>query len=336
LEPLCFSNELQEQQPQGQQHEQPQGLRQRRNIKVCILMHSKEYLCAGNSAKLLLPLLPPSYQQQQHQEHCFSEAELFLYGKTGEVDRLYREMNSQENHQQATMILWPGKHALTVSEFLNRLSNNNSKKANDDSFIPSVENDGDDNADDDAVTTTTTKCSGSGDHHPHPSAGTTTTATTTIIRAIVLDGTYTQARNMLSSLTKRWGANQMPVTVALSPASSSVFHRAQKNYTKAHRQQEQKQQPQDHPERHEGDKNENNNGADETTWVQRVSTAEACGLLLVELGAPVSVQEKIVQAVLINNQALAFARTPASGKNAAKADEASPGSESPLMDDTKP
>jgi len=72
---------------------------------------------------------------------------------------------------------------------------------------------------------------------------------------------------------------QLPMTVvALNPKSGSVILRAQKNYGKGHQNHEQ-------------------------SLFQRVSTAEACGLLLTELGVDPSVQERIVQEVFINNAA---------------------------------
>lgn len=182
------------------------------DIQLCILMHHKEYLCAGNSAKLLLKLLP-------------NHTQLYLFGKKGEVDRLWEHVCDKN-----AMILWPSEAALSVADYQNSLS-------------------------------ATTKKT---------------------IHAIVLDGTYTQARNMHKSLRKRW-KDQLPQAVAVHPTCSSVFHRAQKNYGQAQLQAK----------------------AD----VLRVSTAEACGFLLTELGAPKSVLETIVQAVVVNNDALAFART---------------------------
>ena len=274
-----------------------QGMKMPIKIKLCVLMHSKEYFCAGNSAKLLFSLLPEDY------------TELFLYGKTGEVERLYREINQasstpsdddrtqQRQRQQHTMILWPGKHSMTVQEFLSRVLDDVGKRNHTDASDFTTSSDCIDKNENCAIT----------------------------IRAIVLDGTYTQARNMLSSLTKRWGKEHMPDTVALSPTSSSLFHRAEKNYSKAHRQQgqemdnsKQQHEPRDNCNKghdNQNNSNHNNNNSSNTNncstekWVQRVCTAEACGLLLTELGVPDIVQARILQAVIVNNQALAYART---------------------------
>ena len=200
------------------------------NICICILMHHKEYLCAGNSAKLLLSLLP-------------HHTKLYIFGKQGDVDRLEQDIAVVNSH---AMILWPGETAISVSEFVDNLSTTS---------IP-----------------------------------TTSITTPTTIHVIVLDGTYTQARNMHKSLRKRW--NQLPTAVAVNPTSASVFHRAQKNYGQAQLQAQ----------------------AD----VLRVSTAEACGFLWTELGAATksnnstTVLQAIVDAVVKNNEALAFARN--SGK----------------------
>lgn len=198
------------------------------NVKLCILMHHKEYLGAGNSAKLLWALLP------QH-------TELYLFGKRGEVDRLFRDI-SKDN----AMILWPGEDAISVSQFMATTNPTRAEK--------------------DGNSSDTT-------HSP-------------ILRAIVLDGTYTQARHMHKSLRKRWGKEHMPAAVALNPTCSSVFHRAQKSYGEAHK---------------------------DYSKVLRVSTAEACGLFLTELGASESIEASITKAVVLNNQALGFART--SGRN---------------------
>ena len=190
-------------------------------IKLCVLMHHKEYLGAGNSAKLLLRLMTEN-------------SELYLYGKTGEFDRLLDELASCE--REDVMILWPGADALSVGNFM--------KKS---------------------------------EHHQQEMKKRT-------VRAIVLDGTYSQARNMYKCLRKRMvsaGITSID-TVAVNPNNLSVFHRAQKNYGKAHQQQQ------------------------ATT---RISTAEACGYLLVDLGVDPSVLERITDAVLLNNQALNYART---------------------------
>jgi DTW domain-containing protein YfiP len=185
------------------------------NLHLCILMHHKEYLGAGNSAKLLLQLLP------QH-------TTLYLFGKQGDVDRL-----QQDIAHHPSFLLWPSETATSVAEYKTTLKESHS----------------------------------------------------TTVYAVVLDGTYTQARNMYKSLRKRWSsANHLPPTVAVNPTMASVFHRAQKNYGQAQLQAQ----------------------AD----VLRVSTAEACGFLWREWSHDddESILESILQAVVVNNDALAFAR----------------------------
>ena len=226
-------------------------------VKIIILMHVKEYLSAGNSAKLLLQLLP-------------DQTELFLFGKDGEAQRLYQEMTLD---LERTMILWPDRDALSVADFLesSRVFGSGCKQVGDrigDDARPAAQ--------------------------PPQSP---------VVRAIVLDGTYTQARNMHASLKKRFGADKLPVTVQLRPVTESVFHRAQKNYGKAHQQP---QPLQNQARRHPKYKSQEDTTQPEQAVAQRICTAEACGLLLMELGAAPDVQARIIQAVKINNEALGY------------------------------
>ena len=175
--------------------------------------------------------------------------EYYIYGKTGNVDRLSQEMSINASN---TMMLWPEKGALSMSELLERQSSS----ADDDSdgILPEE---------------------GNGRTSP-------------LVRAVVLDGTYTQARNMYSSLRKRLDGRSIPAAVQLCPTASSVFHRARKNYRKAHRENQNQHCTEDEV-------------AGEEAIARRISTAEACGLLLTELGASPCIQGRIVRAVLINN-----------------------------------
>ena len=99
---------------------------------------------------------------------------------------------------------------------------------------------------------------------------------------------------MYKSLKKHWGLEGVPAAVALSPTAASVFHRA-KTYGKSHQHRAaQKLYP-------------------------RVSTAEAAGLLLAQVllwknndndalsAVAETLQRRIVQAVIANNQALRYA-----------------------------
>ena len=197
------------------------------NTKLIIWMHHKEYLSGGNSAKLMLSLLP-------------KHTELFVFGKTGEMDRLEKELLV---NPEGTAILWPSKDAVSVSEFLSEKRRNVSSRAQySDSLL----------------------------------------AMACPCRFLVVDGTYNMARNMYKSIRKRLGEDRMPRTVRVDPLSASIFHRAHKNYGQAHLQ--------------------------DTGEVRRVSTAEACGLLLSELSGDPFLEMRITEAVQANNRAIASSR----------------------------
>jgi DTW domain-containing protein YfiP len=72
-------------------------------VKVLVVMHHKEYLCAGDDAKLLLAMLPPS------------QAELFVFGRSGDCERLSEELAIDPAHN---LMLWPGEDALTTDDFV--------------------------------------------------------------------------------------------------------------------------------------------------------------------------------------------------------------------------
>eukprot|EP00934_Nitzschia_sp_Nitz4_P008194 Nitzschia sp. Nitz4//scaffold134_size62860//25295//26263//NITZ4_006324-RA/size62860-processed-gene-0.29-mRNA-1//1//CDS//3329535484//8184//frame0 len=112
------------------------------------------------------------------------------------------------------------------------------------------------------------------------------------IRVVVLDGTYSNARTMHKSLKKQLGS-VVPPTVRLYPTEPSVFHRAQKSYGASSAKGLQKQQ-EDGPD----------TLLEDGPVPVRTSTAEACGLLLLELGGDPGIQKEIVRAVDVNNQAL--------------------------------
>jgi DTW domain-containing protein YfiP len=261
------------------------------NVKLLILMHPKEYLCAGNSAKLLRMLFPEQEHKQKHHHHTIT-VQYYIFGKLGDVDKLAQEMMIDMAN---TMILWPDKDALTVSQFLDQRPRQCCQKSS------------------------TGACSEGGDSN---SACSTIKALrntneirtpehTTTIRAVLLDGTYTQARNMHKSLRKHLQPiTQLPIMVQLHPMNGSVFHRAQKNYGHAHQ----------HHQRLHLEQSTTTTSVDsdeekqEVVIARRVSTAEACGQLLLELGAPSQILENIVESVIVNNEALRrhFTTTPTS------------------------
>ena len=84
----------------------PSDLRTRMPIKVIVLMHHKEYLSAGDDAKLLLAILPRE------------RAELFVFGRAGDWERLEAELAIDPVH---TLLLWPGDGASTVDDFASAL-----------------------------------------------------------------------------------------------------------------------------------------------------------------------------------------------------------------------
>ncbi|KAL3782317.1 hypothetical protein HJC23_001925 [Cyclotella cryptica] len=196
-------------------------------VKILILMHHKEFMSAGNSAKLILQMFPLS-------------TDLYIFGREGDIERLLSDVNADHGK---TILLWPGSDSMSTTDLMNQI--------NDEAVITELDD----------------------------------TSRSIHIRAIVLDGTYNQARNMYKSLKKKWGP-RLPTAVSLRPHSASVFHRANKNYGKAHLQQQQS-----------------------SDAVFRVSTAEACGVLLYELNVGGhGVMDKVTQAVKINNDALKYSR----------------------------
>ncbi len=217
------------------------------NVKILLLLHHKEYLNAGNSAKSLIALLPRK------------NIELYVYGKEGDFDRCIDEMMIDRGRQ--TAILWPGKNAITVEEFT-RSSFPQTQSTNPD-MINLV---GSDNA--------TVETNYEADKEQKQS-----------LRIVALDGTYKNAKNMHKTIRRRLDEedrNMMPACIALHPKSVSQFHRAKKNYGAAIQ-----------------DNLKANGRLNEKAL--RVSTAEACALLLTELGAKESVHEKIIQSLLVNN-----------------------------------
>ena len=219
------------------------------NVKILLLLHHKEYLNAGNSAKSLIALLPKE------------NIELYVYGKEGDFDRCIDEMMIDRGQQ--TAILWPGENSITVEDFV-RSSSLQTQSTNPE-MINSV---GSDNA---AIVGRNYEAEKEQKQ---------------ILRIVALDGTYKNAKNMHKTIRRRLDEEDhnimMPACIALHPKSVSQFHRAKKNYGAAIQ-----------------DNLKANERLNEKAL--RVSTAEACALLLTELGAKESVQEKIIQALLVNN-----------------------------------
>ena len=215
------------------------------NVKILLLLHHKEYLNAGNSAKSLIALLPEE------------NIELYVYGKEGDFDRCIDEMMIDQGRH--TAILWPGENAVSVEEFISS------------SCLPTQSN-----------ISKMTKSGGSDNGAVENNYQ--ADKEQTILRIVALDGTYKNAKNMHKTIRRRLHEedHMMPSCIALHPKSVSQFHRAKKNYGTAIK-----------------DNLKVNERLDERAL--RVSTAEACALLLTELGAKECVQEKIIKALLVNN-----------------------------------
>lgn len=229
-------------------------------VKVLILMHYKEYLSAGDDAKLLLAMLPKA------------NAEIFVFGKEGEWDRFQRECAKDPVH---TLTLWPGQGALTVQEFLCDLS--------DDSPWRRTTTTGEDPSN--------LGCEGEAADRQLDAPASLSLLPT--LRVIVLDGVYSNARNMFKTMRKKLTC--FPPFVALHPETLSVYHRALKSY-----------------------------GASSAVTVSNskdpkalhICTVEAYALLLKELGEWDAITDELVAAVVVNNGALRHSLTvrPEGGK----------------------
>ena len=75
-------------------------------VRVLVLMHSKEWMCASDDAKLLVAMLPAD------------RVRLYVYGRAGDLDALSDELRADPAH---TLVLWPGAGACTVDEWISRL-----------------------------------------------------------------------------------------------------------------------------------------------------------------------------------------------------------------------
>jgi len=105
-----------------------------------------------------------------------------------------------------------------------------------------------------------------------------------MLRVVVLDAVYRHARTMFRHLHKTAAEGLPPPKhVALHPRTLSVYKRAQNGYAQASAKSTAK-------------------SADPEAL--RICTVEAYALLLEELGEPKAVPQQLVQAVVINNEAL--------------------------------
>ena len=219
--------------------------------KVLVLMHHKEYLKAGDDAKLLLAMLPAD------------RTELYVFGRRGDLARLQAELRVDPAH---TLILWPGNDALTVEEFVERLPRTSpwrSSRSSTDAAAAAGPGAG---------------AAGAADAARRPELP--------VLRVVVIDGAYGHARTMFRHLKRR---KVLAPHVALHPKTLSLYHRAQKSYAAKSAVGVLQ-------------------GSDPDAL--RISTVEAVALLLEELGEPPRTTAAIVQALLVNNAALACEADP--------------------------
>ena len=164
-------------------------------VKVLLLMHYKEYLSAGNDAKLLLSMLPKENTQ------------LYIFGKDGDWDKFHDECKIDPAH---TVILWPNEDSLTVDDYV-------SKTLSEDSpWKEHCYSKRRHSTDDDGPRQTTATRS---NRRNLPT-----------LRVILLDGVYAQARNMFRAIGKRFDKSVVPPHIALQPKTLSIYHRAQNKY----------------------------------------------------------------------------------------------------------
>ena len=221
-------------------------------VKVLVLQHSSEYLAPGDDAKLLLALCP-------------SQVSLFIFGKPGDDQALRAELSVDPTH---TLLLWPGAGALTIDEFIDTLPEASPWRTNRNAAA--------------AVSGGTEE---SLDAARSSSQEPTQSCELPLLRVVVLDGVYNDARTMFRHFCKRLQPAQQVRHVALHPKTLSVYHRAKGNYGKA------------------SASGISRDGTDPDAL--RICTVEAVALLLQELGEPSASTEAMVRSVLLNNEAVA-------------------------------
>lgn len=210
-------------------------------VKVLVLMHYKEYLSAGDDAKLILAMLPPD------------RAQLYVFGRTGDWDLFARELAIDPAH---TLLLWPGDGARTVETWQ--------------ASLPA-----------DSAWCGEAKREAAAD-----AADASAAAARPMLRVVVLDGVYSHARCMYRAMRRRLPPAHLPPHIALHPTTLSVYHRATSGYASA---------------------SAVSVAGGETGDEQalRICTVEAAALLLTELGEPEGTTRALVDAVVVNNHALA-------------------------------
>jgi DTW domain-containing protein YfiP len=83
------------------------------DVRVVVYMHYLEWMNSGNSGKLLLKCL--QQQPTPHSSTCSASAELFLYGRRDDDERLRALVAADPEH---TALLFPSPDATTLEEFV--------------------------------------------------------------------------------------------------------------------------------------------------------------------------------------------------------------------------
>lgn len=274
------------------------------NVRLLVLMHYKEYLGAGDDAKLLAMMLPPS-------QTC-----LFLYGRAEDWEALAKELAVDPLH---TLVLWPGEGALTVEEYMERLPEESAwrlskRQPQQSSQAESVGTpvqpaalgerhgarhgarcecgcvpEGLSLLDMARLRRERRRAAVLADDQAGEAAKQCALAAQSplpLLRVLLLDGVYNHARGMLRALHRRLPASHVPPHVALHPTTLSVYHRAAgKSYAASSAETVK-------------------SGVTGDTEAMRVCTVEAAALLLQELGEPETTTRALVAAVVTNNEAL--------------------------------
>ena len=123
------------------------------------------------------------------------DAQLYIFGRPGDLSAMIDELATDPQH---TLILWPGEAALTVEDFVRQLPTNSAWR------------------------------------RTRNMAAAAPPQTLPLMRVVVIDGVYRNARMMFRHLLELQAARSLTVPhVALHPTTLSVYSRAQHGYAQA-------------------------------------------------------------------------------------------------------
>jgi DTW domain-containing protein YfiP len=273
--------------------------------RVLILMHHKEFLNAGDDAKLMLSLLP--------------DTKLFVYGRTGDWQALQTELAVDPAHN---LLLWPGDGATTVGRWAGSLPETSPWRAAAIATADAGEGDiaataatvvSTEPAVDDTAAAVASAASAA------PAADLSARPT---VRVLVLDGVYAHARAMFRALRRRLAPALLPPHVALHPTTLSVYHRAGNHRTATPAVDGGSAEAagatpaaSSAAAAAAGPSTDRAYGSEAGRSVSagvtgdpealRICTVEAVALLLEELGEPTTTTAALVAAVVANNEAIA-------------------------------